>query len=237
MSAKYKSPSFLLPNELNTNTNPLNTDGNPATGTGINSLYSMNFDGVDGILDLGSEVLFDSTKGFSFSAWCKLNDYSPQYPAIIKLKTDQINYFIIFLSQTPQYTGVNIGSPSGFMRAKTEGDISGDFINTWKHVCVTFDGVNRNNSSSYKIFVDGSSINLTTANNFASGNNENTLGFGANTLAYFDGKIDEVAIFDEALTPDQIKFDLYEATTTGKTADIANNPNLPTPLAWYRMGD
>ncbi len=43
MSAKYKSPSFLLPNELNTNTNPLNTDGNPATGTGINSLYSMDF--------------------------------------------------------------------------------------------------------------------------------------------------------------------------------------------------
>jgi hypothetical protein len=35
MSAKYKSPSFLLPNEINTNTNPLNTDGNPATGTGI----------------------------------------------------------------------------------------------------------------------------------------------------------------------------------------------------------
>ena len=46
MSAKYKSPSFLLPNEINTNTNPLNTDGNPATGTGINSLYSMDFDGT-----------------------------------------------------------------------------------------------------------------------------------------------------------------------------------------------
>ena len=36
MSAKYKSPSFLLPNELN-------TSANPATGTGVNSLYSMDF--------------------------------------------------------------------------------------------------------------------------------------------------------------------------------------------------
>ena len=43
MSAKYKSPSFLLPNEINTNTNPLNTDGDSSTGTGINSLYSMDF--------------------------------------------------------------------------------------------------------------------------------------------------------------------------------------------------
>ena len=38
MSAKYKSPSFLLPNELN-------TSANTANDTGINSLYSMNFDG------------------------------------------------------------------------------------------------------------------------------------------------------------------------------------------------
>ena len=37
MSAKYKSPSFLLPNELN-------TSANPANDTGVNSLYSMDFD-------------------------------------------------------------------------------------------------------------------------------------------------------------------------------------------------
>ena len=37
MSAKYKSPSFLLPNELN-------TSANTANDTGVNSLYSMDFD-------------------------------------------------------------------------------------------------------------------------------------------------------------------------------------------------
>ena len=53
------------------------------------------------------------------------------------------------------------------------------------------------------------------------------------------GKLDEVAIFDKALTADQIKFDLYKPTAEGtnQTADIANNPNLPNPVAWYRMGD
>ena len=40
MSAKYKSPSFLLPNELN-------TSANPANDTGVNSLYSMDFDGTE----------------------------------------------------------------------------------------------------------------------------------------------------------------------------------------------
>ena len=58
---------------------------------------------------------------------------------------------------------------------------------------------------------------------------------------FLDGQIDEVAIFDTALTADQIKFDLYEPTAlvggVEKTADIENNTNLPTPVAWYRMGD
>ena len=58
---------------------------------------------------------------------------------------------------------------------------------------------------------------------------------------YFNGQIDEVAIFDKALTADQVKFDLYEPTAlvggVEKTADIENNTNLPTPVAWYRMGD
>ena len=47
MSAKYKSPSFLLPNELN-------TSANPANDTGINSLYSMDFDGSSDYINVGN---------------------------------------------------------------------------------------------------------------------------------------------------------------------------------------
>ena len=54
----------------------------------------------------------------------------------------------------------------------------------------------------------------------------------------FNGSMDEIAIFNKALTADQIKFDIYEASTTAnKSADFINNPNLPDPVAWYRMGD
>ena len=49
MSAKYKSPSFLLPNELN-------TSANTANDTGINSLYSMDFDGSN-YIDAGHKLL------------------------------------------------------------------------------------------------------------------------------------------------------------------------------------
>ena len=52
-------------------------------------------------------------------------------------------------------------------------------------------------------------------------------------------ELDEVAIFDTALNAGQIYNDIYQPTATGtnQTADLVNNPNLPNPVAWYRMGD
>ena len=62
MSAKYKSPSFLLPNELN-------TSANTANDTGINSLYSMNFDGSSQYINTGFTI--SSTSSYTLSAWFK----------------------------------------------------------------------------------------------------------------------------------------------------------------------
>ena len=67
MSAKYKSPSFLLPNELNTSANPLNTDGDSSTGTGVNSLYSMDLPRASAsYIDLGT---IDITGDCTISFW------------------------------------------------------------------------------------------------------------------------------------------------------------------------
>ena len=203
----------------------------------IDNLNSMQFDGTDEYIDLGTDVLFDSTGSFSFSAWVNLNSYSPAFPGICRIKTDQSKGFIIFLSQTNPYQGVNIGSVSGFMRAKTVGNIGGDFIGTWKHVCVTFDGVDRTNTSSYKIFIDGSSVDLTTTGAFSDSPNANFLGNATtNSATYLNGKIDEAAIFNTALTDAEI-LSIYNATAVvggvNKTADLSQ---LTTPpVAWYRM--
>jgi len=203
----------------------------------IDNLNSMSFDGMNDLIDLGTDVLFDSTGSFSFSAWVNITSYSPAYPGICRIKTDKAKGFIIFLSEISTYGGVNIGSVSGFMKAKTVGNIGGDFIGTWKHVCVTFDGVNRNNSSSFKIYVDGSSVDLTTTGAFSDSPNANFLGNATtNSATYLNGKLDEVGIFNTALTESEI-LSIYNATAVvdgvKKTADLSQ---LTTPpIAWYRM--
>ena len=61
---------------------------------------------------------------------------------------------------------------------------------------------------------------------------------GSSGSTFANGLMDEVAIFDKELKADQIKFDIYRASATAnKSADFINNPILPTPVAWYRMGD
>ena len=201
----------------------------------VDNLYSFEFDGADSIMDLGADVLFDSTGGFSFSAWVYLDAFSNFYPGVINLITDQATSFLIMVSNAGAYAGVNFGSSNNFARARTNGDISGDFITTWKHICVTFDGVDRADSSSYKIYVDGVSATLTTTGAFgASSNTANTIAWSGISNFYWNGKIDEVGIFNAALTSSEVQ-SIYNATTTGKTADLSA---LSTPpIAWYRMGD
>ena len=230
-----------IANSLSFNMTPENRISYPAgyTPTQVDNVYSMTFDGTSaGYIDFSSSILFDSEKPFSFSAWVNLDGYSPAYPTIVRLATDQNQDFIIGLSDQTNYTGVFFGTNIGFAKGTTSGDISADFINTWKHVCLTYNGLNKALLSNYKIFVDGTEIALTTAGPFATlTGNINTIGYGGYSNRFFNGKIDEVAIFDYALSARQIKEDIYNATTSGKTADLNNNSNLTAPIAWYRMGD
>ena len=69
MSAKYKSPSFLLPNELNTSTNP-------SLSADRASMYSMNFDGSSEYIDTGFVPKDNITSAFTFSVWVNSSSVS-----------------------------------------------------------------------------------------------------------------------------------------------------------------
>ena len=57
--------------------------------------------------------------------------------------------------------------------------------------------------------------------------------YGAISLFAVLGK-EKVAVFDYTLDADQI-LEIYNATSTGKTADLSSMAT--PPVAWYRMGD
>ncbi len=189
--------------------------------------YVFDFDANSGgdFIDLGSsEVLFNSTSGFSFSTWCKLENYSVvSFPAFCRLKTDQATGFIIGLSDLSGYEGVFIGSNSNFLTARTQGDISSDFIGVWKHVVVTFDGINRTTLSSYKIYVDGQPVTLTNAGTFGTTLNDNRLGYGNSTGTPFNGLLSNSQIFNTALP----------ATGSNSVETLYNNGSPLTSMSGF----
>ena len=58
--------------------------------------------------------------------------------------------------------------------------------------------------------------------------------------SYFDGKLDEVAVFNTALSSCDIK-GIYEGSigsNAGKAANLLDaNTTIPAPVYWNRMGD
>ncbi|MCK4553034.1 LamG domain-containing protein [Candidatus Pacearchaeota archaeon] len=199
----------------------VDTSGNGNNGTYNGALYSqtgklntaIGFDGGDDYVQMDdTNPLFDSTKPLTVALWVR-SDGSAQVPSptIWILKTDQSTGFLMFLNyQGGDYAGINFGSNANFLRYRTAGDISGDFINTWKYVVLTYDGVNRASVSSYKVYVDGVEQGLTEAGLFGEEPNSNRIGVDVlGSDWYFDGLIDEVAIWNRSLSADEI-LDIYK---------------------------
>jgi hypothetical protein len=64
MSANFRNPNFLLPNEVNMATNP-------ALSEDRHSLYSMEFDGVNDIITVNTSTGVDFSNPFTISLWAK----------------------------------------------------------------------------------------------------------------------------------------------------------------------
>ena len=204
-------------------------------GAQIANNFSMSFDGVDDYFSALSPG-FSITTEWSVSCWIKTNDGSVDgnsYRGFFATGGyGSSGLFKLSVIDTNGYVDIWEGNSSRITGNTNVVD------NAWHNVVLT------KNSSTLTLFVNGSQQNQVSNSSTwlfsdvyiaAGGPTSGDLV----TNGMWSGQIDEVAIFDKALTADQIKFDLYKPTSEGtnQTADIANNPNLPTPVAWYRMGD
>ena len=111
----------------------------------------------------------------------------------------------------------------------------------WHNIIATYNAGSTSANGEKLIYVNGvlrKTDPAATLNNiYNTASVDINIGRKGDATRYFDGNIDEVAIFDYALSARQIKQDIYNGTTSGKTADLNNNSNLTAPIAWYRMGD
>ena len=211
-------------NSLSFNMTPENRISYPAgyTPTQVDNVYSMDFDGTNDYIEIPNNDSLDLVNtDFSISIW--LNPDISHNGIVISHYYGSNGWGVYYQSgsirfyDAPVWTTLTTISTGQWSHILIVGDYTGSNLLCYKN------GVEVYNSS-HTFSITDANINLFIAS-------ERGTGF------FFDGKIDEVAIFDYALTPRQIKQDIYNGTTSGKTADLNNNSNLTPPVAWYRMGD
>jgi hypothetical protein len=242
MSAKYKSPSFLLPNEINTNTNPLNTDGNPATGTGVNSLYSMSFPAstVDPITISGLTTTLKVLNTVTVSFWYYPTNFGGgDYMIKTGTATSSGIFAIERFEAAIRARWKNSTGTLQFIKTAPNTGVGSvlDAVNKWYHICVVFDTTNSTATDKVQIWVNG--VRNTTGDSSLTGS-----GFTStptsndvilNDVSQKTNKIDELAFFNKALTSTEIAA-LYGGTSPNIYPSNLMATNL-NPIAYYPLGE
>jgi len=204
----------------------------PAAGAGFSNTKSVQFDGVDETISCGDMADLNGIAAITLSMWVYMNEDGNM---TWSTNTNLTAGMFMQTHSDDLYYGVGGG---GYMRcADTRPSLS-----AWHHICGVYDvaggGLNKG-----AIYVDGSAVTVTLANwgntsGAAAGDSIN-IGRYNNGTSYWDGKLDEIAIWDSALSAAQVT-NIYKGEenggsggTNGTTGDLASF----SPLGWWRMGD
>ncbi len=162
---------------------------------------SLGFDGVNDFINVADNSSLQIENEISVSAWVKLPDPLPDNSGVILYKraagTGDYSFALLFNKDDNGYGwAVSPGSPENldYIRS-TSTAIAGE----WQYITATFDGTDR------KIYVDNSRIDDVVVSAMANGGDSNLyIGQGATGGSKYKGTIDDVRIYNHALSESEI---------------------------------
>ena len=231
------------------------TDGNGCTGTAsqeitastagtaiasINNDDAMSFNGTDSYVDAGNptELQFGD-QDFTITSWFKMStSQSNNLVGKFEASGNQRSYSIWIDESGSGFAKFVISNngQSGSGNTTVVTDNNSLSLNNWHFVAVVYDSTN----NLAKISVDGNSF--VTASHSGGAYSSSTANFRISNIngLFFNGSIDEVAVWDSALSSCDVK-GIYEGSigsNAGKAANLLDtNTTIPAPVYWNRMGD
>ena len=195
---------------------------------GIANNYSMNFDSASGDFIAASVSELNSATVCTISFWGK-KDASNKELVVGGRISVSAGIWIQWYSDGNIYFSPRGTGATGFSVSYAQ-----TYDNDWHHYVGVYDG---SSAANCKLYLDGNlvatgtgtppaSLPATTGDNFQIG--------ALSTSHYTDGLIDEVGIWNTALTSTQVS-EIYNATSTNLTKDLSTVAG--GPVYWNRMGD
>ena len=190
------------------------------TSNGGTRAYS--FDKVDDYINTGNSV--SPTSGISMCAWVNLDTFpaSGVVSTVIEKR---------YIGGIEPFT-LNFRDPTNIRAYYYDGTIHGVSTahsmstGTWYHIAGTFDG------STWKVYKDGSLLSSVADSTTLTTSSENVL-IGASTIVnsvtrFFDGLMDDIRIFDRALSTSEIT---ALASKRGYEVPAAPSGSIPHALS------
>ena len=169
--------------------------------------YSVKFDGQNDYVVISDHASLDLTQDYTLEAWIFPESFSWLSGIISKYHTNAANGYILRLTHQSPYSGL------GFDELVTSTNLLN--ANQWYHIAAVKDGPSR------KVFINGIEYPLSgSALNVVANNNPVRLGsdYGGR---YFDGRIDEVRIWNIARTQAEITSTMNNPPSVGQNGLIA----------------
>jgi hypothetical protein len=159
---------------------------------------ALSFDGVNDIVNVADSASIDLTTGMTLEAWVYPLELTSWRTILAKETTGGIVYAL--------FGNSSFDRPVGEARTSILYDVAGTAklpINTWSHLATTYDGAN------LRFYVNGTLV-ATRAATGDIATSSGALRIGATTVwgEYFRGLIDEVRIYNRALSASEVQADL-----------------------------
>jgi hypothetical protein len=221
--SNWSIPDASVNSNTATSTNMVEADRVTDVPVAFTNTYSVELDGTNDFVNLGSSSDFDSVSAFTISSWIKADSFSG-YPMILSKTNATVGkafqLYIDESSSKPTLT-VNFSSSAS----------STDTISTgvWTHIAVTW----TSGTGAVAFYINGSASGTATGSTSITTNTDDCcIGAkpsGAGFSNFFNGIIDEVSFFNSALSA----LDVTAIYNSGVPADLTSY----SPVGWWRMGD
>ena len=214
--------------------------------TGMSNKYSFNFDGSNDYLDTGES--FESTikNSFTLSAWVKPTDGRPSAKEnfLGTLKYDNYSGYVTFSLETSGKIALVIGTPTAQEMVGTSSVIFPDGATDWTHLAAVFTKASAT-TATIVLYANGSNVSDTTTkggswniesyvntyNMFIGGRNQT-----GTANQFYNGLIDEVSIFNTALSANDITKLASKPLNLSKASSYDTDRTSSLKL-WLRAGD